>query len=293
MTEPIAKIVAHSVGPHDGPIYSVQARYWRSMHAEVLTHRDFSRSSSSSRAVPVKKMLRQVWREPAGPTHWGANRKGMQATEQLTGWRLRLAKLLWKSASRFAAAHSWAMMKIGLHKQVANRVTEPYQFIHTIITGTTWDNFFALRRHPDAQPEMAAIAEAIHAAMATSKPQRLRAGDWHMPYVTSAEVLTYGVEAALQMSTARCARVSYLTHDNEQPKPVDDFQLHDDLVGSQPMHASPAEHAAEVLPTMERHANLSGFRSYRRAVECQALRINGQLRPITFGKGSGKYGNKK
>lgn len=279
----IVTIIKHSQGTHGIPVVTAEAIYWRAIHGELLTHRDLSRNSSSSRAVPVRKMIAQTWSNPAGPIHWGANRPGMQATEQLTGWRLWLAKKLWRSAAKFATAHSWAMMKIGLHKQVANRTTEPYQFIHTLITATELSNFFNLRCHPDAQPEMQELATKLRDAIRASKPVLLRPGEWHMPYVTDAEALTFGVEAALKMSTARCARVTHRNHDGTEPRPNDDYRLHDRLVGSDPIHASPTEHQVESMPTQDRYANMVGWRSYRKAVECRSLRINGQLRPLTFG----------
>ena len=279
------KVIAHSIAEHKHTVATLAVRYWRGIHAEVLTHRDFSRNASSSRAIPVMRMLKQVWNEPAGPIHWGANRPGMQATEQLTGWRLWAAKALWKSAARCAAAHSWAMGKIGLHKQVANRTTEPYQYINVLITSTQWDNFFALRLHSDAQPEIQELAREMKMALTTSTPRLLRKGEWHLPYVSDRELLTYGVEDALRMSTARCARVSFLNHDMTDPVPAKDYKLHDDLVGADPIHASPTEHAVQAMENADRYANFCGFRSYRRCVESGSIIIHGQVRPLAFHRG--------
>lgn len=285
-----AKVVAHSKGAtHGKEVVSWSLRYWRSMHAELMTHRDFSRNASSSRAIPVKKMIRQTWKEPAGPIHWGKNQSGMQANEQLTGWRLWLAKKLWRSAAKFATAHSWAMMKIGLHKQVANRVTEPYQYITVLVTATEVENFYALRRHIAAQPEMREIADAMYACWQQSTPQILQPGEWHIPYVTPREVNTYGLLTALKLSTARNARVSYLNHDSTKPTVEEDTRLHDRLVGESPIHASPAEHPVQCVATPERHANLVGFRSYRRAIETKTILINGVLQPLDLGKKPDSY----
>jgi thymidylate synthase ThyX len=257
-------------------ITTIQVRYWRAIHSELMTHRVFSRNASSSRAIPVWKVLRQVLRDCATPVHWGANRPGMQASDELTGWRLRAAKLLWKSASIFAVAHAWAMMKVGLHKQVANRVLEPYQFISVVITSTEWENFFALRNHPDAQPEIQELALAMDEAMAMSTP----ANRWyHLPYVDDHEFmelravlrkdntgwseLTLDWEAyaaAAKLSAARCARVSYLTHDGERPSQEADRKLYQRLVGSMPIHASPTEHQARCSSNpLERSGNLVGW----------------------------------
>lgn len=277
-----AKIIAYSIGEHGRAICTISVRYWRAIHGELLTHRMLSRSSSSSRAIPVRRMLKQVWNDPAGPQHWGANRPGMQATEQLTGWRLWAAKKCWHYSARTAAFWSWVMMKLGLHKQVANRVTEPYQYISVVITSTEWDNFFHLRRHGDAQPEMRDLADTMWRAMAAAKPVKLRPGQWHLPWVSDHEVNTWGIKDCLKMSTARSARVSYLNHDLSIPEARKDFKLHDDLVGSDPIHASPTEHAAQVMPDAGHYANFTGFRSYRRCVESGAIIFNGVVQPLEF-----------
>lgn len=277
------KVERHSVGPHGIQAITWSLRYWRAIHGELLTHRDFARNASSSRAVPVMKMLRQVWSEPAGPIHWGANRPGMQATEQLTGWRLAAVKMLWRWSARSSVIFSWAMMKLGLHKQVANRVTEPYQYITVLVTTTQTDNFYGLRRHKDAQPEMQELANGMYDAHMASKPTLLRPGQWHMPFVTDWEINVFGIRDALKMSTARAARVSTLNHDGTVPIPAKDFDLHDRLVGAQPIHASPSEHQLQCMETGERYANFRGFRPYRMSVESRQLIVNGRMIPLDIG----------
>lgn len=277
-----AYVEKHSVGPHGVHAFTMVVRYWRAMHAEMLTHRVFSRNASSSRAIPVAKMLRQVWWDPAGPTHWGANQPGMQAHTELTGWRLRAAKLLWKSSARFAAIHSWAMMKIGVHKQIANRPTEPYQYMNVIITATEWRNFFDLRKHKDAQPEIQHVAEAIWNSQMLSTPVRLQAGQWHIPFLKDQEFNQFGLTKSLQLSTARSARVSTKNHDGSDPVPAKDMQLHDDLVGSSPIHASPTEHQLYCLETNDWCANIRGFKQYRKFVEAKYININGKAIPLAL-----------
>lgn len=255
------KVIADSCNPDNDRITSVFVRYWRAIHGEVMTHRRFSRNASSSRAIPVKRMLAQVIKDPAGPIHWGANRPGMQAKDQLTGWRLRVAKILWRSAAFFAAAHSWAMMKVGLHKQVANRVTEPYQYINVLITSTEWSNFMSLRDHPDAQPEIAELAREIKKAMAASTPKPIWWGQWHLPYVSTEDQTRWGLLDSLKVSTARNARTSYMTFDGKLSTLDSDVKLHDQLVVAEPLHASPAEHCAKAEKGV--HRNLHGFKPYR------------------------------
>lgn len=250
-------------------IHSVQARYWRAIHAELMTHRAFSRNAGSSRAQPVKKVLAQVWSDPAGPIHWGKNQAGMQAREELTGWRRLAAKALWRLGAKLACAVAWGLMKLKLHKQVANRVLEPYQYINVLITATDWDNFFNLRRHPDAQPEIQELADAIYRERERSLPmaQALLPGQWHLPYVTPGEQDSYPINLLLKLSTARCARVSYEPFDGNASI-TREVERHDSLVGSEPIHASPTEHQAKALTFSMPIRNFSGgFAQYRTIVE--------------------------
>ena len=253
-----ARVIADSMNPEGQRITTLQLRYWRAIHAEFLTHRSMSRNASSSRAIPVRKVLAQVWHDPAGPEHWGANQAGMQARGELTGWRLTAAQALWRTAGRAMCGAAWAAMKLGLHKQVANRLLEPWQFISVVVTATEWANFLALRDHPDAQPEIRTLAQEIRAAMAASVPATLQWGEWHLPYGPRHQ---HELTAALHASVARCARVSYLTHEGRETTTAEDATLHDRLLNAIPPHMSPAEHQAQAQ--RGRHANFNGWRSYR------------------------------
>lgn len=252
-------------------ISTVQARYWRSIHAEHVRHRVFSFGAGSSRAIPVKRVLSQVWNDPAGPIHWGSNMPGMQAKDQLTGWRRATAKALWRLAGKVACVFAWAFMKVGLHKQVANRILEPWQYINVLITGTDWENFFELRCHPDAQPEMQELAFAIRDALARSMPKELQPGEWHLPYVDVEERATLPLEFCLKLSTARSARVSFRPFDGDANH-TREFQRHDDLLAARPIHASPSEHQAMAMDKPGRCRNFSGFVQYRDFVEAQLNR---------------------
>ena len=261
-----AKVILASKPVDGGPIlYTVECRYPRFIHSELLTHRNFSRNASSSRAIPVKRMLAQVWNDPAMPIHWGNNQPGMQAKSELTGFKRTLAEGLWRTAGKAACVVAWGMVKLNLHKQVANRILEPWQHISVIITATEWGNFFQLRDHPDAQPEMQALARAIRAAMSGATLVPAREGYWHLPYITE-EDRNRPLRDLVRMSAARCARVSYLTHDGTVPVPEADFKLYDRLVGSHPMHASPIEHQA-CYRDDDTVSNLHGWSQYRKMVE--------------------------
>lgn len=241
-----AKVIAHSKHPADEgrDLITLQLRFMRFILPEFNTHRVFSRNASSSRAIPVAKMIEQVRNNPAMPIHFGKNQPGMQANEELTGAELASVKGAWLMAAENAAKVAEDMMLLGAHKQVANRILEPFQFISVIVTATEWDNFFELRDHPDAQPEIQELARIMREAIKQSTPQQLGYGDWHLPYVSKRELVEYGHEVCRKLSTARCARVSYLTHDGQTPDVVKDIELFEKLVGGVPLHASPIEHQA-------------------------------------------------
>ena len=268
-----AKVIADSISTDGVRLTTLQLKYWRGIHAELMTHRVFSRNASSSRAIPIKRMLADIWTDPAMPIFWGANESGMQANDELTGWKYWLAKKLWVTAGRFACGFSYAMYLIGLHKQIGNRVTEPWQHIHVVLSSTEWGNFFALRDHADAQPEIRELAHLMAQAMNESAPitrdgPPRDANSWHLPYISTQEREVFSVTELCAISTARCARVSYLTHDKKVPNWSDDIKLHDRLVGSVPIHASPTEHIA--YPSKNGatfYGNFKGWKQYRKQLE--------------------------
>lgn len=285
-----AKIIEDSISEAGDRLTTLQLVYPRFIHAEMLTHRVFSRNASSSRAIPVAKMIRMVREEPAMPIHWGKNRPGMQAVEELTGDELEEAKSLWMRAATCAANAADLMNKLGVHKQVANRILEPFQHISVVVTGTEWDNFFSLRAHPDAQPEIQALAFEMLHAFKGSVPKVLVPGDWHLPYVADEDWAVIKaaypsdaekqIELAKKISAARCCRVSYLKHDGERATVEEELALCDRLAGARPIHASPFEHQAtpDVLTPSSRgkmavwknpglHGNLHGWIQYRKQIE--------------------------
>lgn len=261
------KIIADSIALNGARITTMQLRYQRFIHAEFMTHRVFSRNASSSRAIPVAKVLEQVRRDPAMPIHWGKNQAGMQANEQLEPMEILHMKDLWHRAASQAAGLAEQMSAQGLHKQVANRILEPFQFINVVVTATEWDNFFELRTHKDAQPEFQALAKRMQSVMGQSTPILLGNDEWHLPYVQPHEYDHYGVDILVKLSAARCARVSYLKHDNTDPKVEEDLKLYDRLITSKPSHASPIEHQARPLPlAILASRNFRGWEQFREII---------------------------
>ena len=234
-----AKIVADSLSPSGVRLTTLELQYHRFVHSEMMTHRMFSRNASSSRAIPVEKMLRQVKNYPAMPIHWGKNQPGMQAREECSELiRGCTREQQWESVAKWSVHKARLFSEAGYHKQIVNRLTEPFQWIKVIVTATEWDNFFKLRLHKDAQPEIRVLAEHMKKAMDESTPTELQPGEWHLPYVDCNEFDIK--EEALKCSVARCARVSYLNHDNSTPDVEKDIKLADMLLEAG--HMSPFEH---------------------------------------------------
>ena len=247
MTTITATVIADSVSPDLQRLTTLQLRYPRFVHAELMTHRMFSRNSSSSRAIPVSRLIDDIERDPAEPIMWGKNQAGMQARVNLWGMELATAKAYWREDREHSIIMARAMAGANAHKQLVNRLIENHGHINVLVTATEWGNFFELRDHPDAQPEIAALAAEMRKAMDESVAEKLIYGQYHMPYVRGNEREMLGLDRALMVSTARCARVSYLTHEGKTPDLEADLQLAHDLVVARPLHASPAEHQGTPL----------------------------------------------
>ncbi len=240
-----ARVLLDSVSPAGVRLTTMEVRYPRFIHSELMTHRVFSRNAASSRAIPIKKMIDAVREEPAMPLWWGRNQSGMQAREQLEPSAQEAAENEWRNALADALVHAerLASSEINLHKQLVNRILEPFAWITVIITATEWANFFTQRTHEDAQPELKHIADLMLVAYRTSAPQHLAPGDWHTPLIQPDETML-DVEQRKQISVARCARVSYLSHDGKRDI-AKDVDLYERLVaGGANGHWSPFEHVA-------------------------------------------------
>lgn len=270
------KVIEDSISPAGKRITSLQLRYPRFIHAEFMTHRVFSRNASSSRAIPVEKMIDSIIQDTAMPIHWGKNRPGMQANEELSEEGKTEAKDIWLQARDRAIVEAQNMIRLGGHKQIVNRLLEPFMHINVLVTATEWDNFFELRCHRDAQPEIRVLAEMMRDAMSGSTPQSLFYYQWHLPYVLPEERLSLPVQDCLMISTARSARVSYLTHDARKPDPGEDMRLFHRLVGAVPLHASPCEHQATPASEADtRSRNFIGWIQYRDLFESTRPAIDG------------------
>ena len=288
------KIICDSIGEHSPRLTTFQLRYWRGIHAELMTHRVFSRNAGSSRARPSAAIIEQVRRDPWGPLEWGQNQSGMQAENQVDDATRVLAENEWGLAAQDAAKRAENMAILGLHKQVVNRVLEPFTFIDVVLTSTDFANWFTLRDEKDADPTIQDLARRMKEAMKASNPVFLKPGEWHLPYIKTQDfydvrdylVKQHNVRAEpnekqivdvlKKVSTARCARISYAPFDGNGSIEKE-VARHDLLVVSQPVHASPAEHQAtpdELIIDNEQdewaaqylHGNLRGWVQYRKTL---------------------------
>lgn len=291
-----ASVVRDSVSSTKIRLTTLELTYPRFVHAELMTHRAFSRNAASSRAIPVHKVHEAIKHTPVIPVLWGKNKRGMQAGSEITGFKLLAAKALWAAHRRMSIMMSYALAKCDVHKQHVNRLTEAHQHIKVLVTSTDWENFFTLRDHGDAQPEMQEVAQAIISAMESSIPQVVRERQWHLPYVTNEDYKTVlgcyeglsdeaGEEVAREqvikdlhaISVARCARVSYttITRDMDKKRQLDnDLLLGRKLAHQFPMHASPLEHVATPIPAtddVKRSSNFRGWYQYRKSISGECI----------------------
>lgn len=251
-----AKMIADSVAKNQARLCTMQVTMPRIVLAEFNTHRDFSRNSASSRARPVADMIRQVRTAPFVPDQFLENKKGMQGGEALTGDEHARAKRLWLDQAEEACETAEAMAAMKVHKQYVNRLLEPFLWHTVIVSSTRWDNFYAQRCHPDAQPEIQQVARMMRDCMDGSRPAAVEHGWWHLPYVSAEELSDYGYMSCKMFSVARCARVSY-----DRPGEGDhgaDRLLYERLRAGG--HWSPYEHVA--TPTMSFDAKGGNFNGW-------------------------------
>lgn len=250
-----AQVVLDSV--HKGNrLTTFDLYYPRMIHAELMTHRVFSRNASSSRAIPVRRLIAQVEHAPYIPKTWGKNKAGMQAGEELGEGERASCEAIWRRGLVHALDTARRLSEAGVHKQHVNRVLEPYSYIHVLVTSNQFHNWFNLRCHEDAQPEIQTLASRMALAYLDSKPRELAQGEWHTPFVGDLN------PHKLPISAARCARVSYANHDGSNPDVDKDIALAQRLLESG--HMSPFEHQARPLPPgYMQKGNLLGWQQFR------------------------------
>jgi thymidylate synthase ThyX len=230
-----------------------------------------------------------VENDPFVPESFGKNTRGMQANGELDDAESVEARQTWIVAMTDAIAHARSLAKLGVHKQLANRLIEPWCWQTIIVSSTEWDNFWGLRRNSEAQPEIHRAADLMYEAYNSSRPCHLNYGDWHLPLLQPDETvlssyrnnddpnLQLTIEQACKVSSGRCARISYLTHDGKRDV-MADIELCEKLISSG--HMSPLEHVARpmkpyndpfvtnnMLPEFAFCGNFRGWVQYRKTIK--------------------------
>jgi thymidylate synthase ThyX len=268
-----SEIIKDSIAPSGIRLTTFSLTYPRFIHSELMTHRMFSRNSSSSRAIPFKKQLEYLKQNIAYPEYFMYNKKGMQASEKFTQEDENKARAIWYMAAEnmIKTAENLGLSKeeggLNAHKQYVNRLLEPFLHINVVVTSTNYSNFFGLRYHQDAQPEIFELAKQMYSLYNTNQPNKLEEGEWHLPYTWEADdILTH--EQRIKKSVAGCARVSYKTIDGKDPSIEDCERIYDKLITSEPLHASPAEHQAMATgdPNVV-SGNFKGWIQYRKTLK--------------------------
>lgn len=273
------RVVADSIAPNGKRLTTVVMKLWRPLLAEFNTHRSMSRSSASSRAIPVTKMLDRIKRSPFVPRRWGSNKAGMQAGVELEQTKRDAALELWLDARDAALAAAQALSDLGVHKSIPNRLLEPWMETEVVVTATEWENMLALRTELDEEDQPLAeyhfyeVAEELLAALNESEPRSLRHYQWHLPFVDVAEQPAEDrpkewkdlrvIRHLIMRSVARCGRVSYLKHDGTEATPAEDAERHDGFLKYG--HWGPLEHQAQPsVAATSRSGNLVGWVQYRK-----------------------------
>jgi thymidylate synthase ThyX len=262
-----SEILLTSINEHGQTITTWVLTMPKFILAEFNTHRVLSRSSASSRAIPLKKVMAEVREKPFIPIYWGMNESGMQAKQEASPEIREKAIAIWLRVAGHALDGAKEYQELGIHKQHANRLLEPWMFVNTIVTTTHYENFFALRSDEMAQPEFEWLADTMLEQYNNTPPKLLKKGEWHVPFGDKyCQGLT--LEQKLKVATARCARVSYKNFDGNY-EPEKDYDLYHKLWSSG--HFSPFEMCACSADEDVQSGNFQGWIQYRKTIpnECR------------------------
>jgi thymidylate synthase ThyX len=251
MTGYEAEVVADSISPDGVRLVSILASYPLGVHQDILRHRMISHSVSSLRAIPPEALIEQVENYPFVP-EFARRVIGMGVGEPIKGHELKSARNNWTKAMAASLDAARRMIDLNVDKSRINWLLAPYLWTTDLMTATEWSNFFALRDHSDARPEVRIIARMMREAMDASEPFKLDYGEWHMPLLTSDEYPEALAECNATrywddwkyISAGRCARVSY-DKQNEEENHERSISRARSLIES--AHMSPFEHISRPM----------------------------------------------
>ena len=276
------KIIEDSISHNGNRITTWMLTYPRIIHAELLTHRVFSRNSSSSRAIPAKKMISMIEQHPFVPLKFIKTHPGMQGYEYFEGGEEEKVKRIWLESAKSAINYSKELLELKVSKQIINRILEPYSYITVILTATEFDNWFKLRLDKNAEIHIQHLARLMLELYNANPPKLLDMYEWHIPManvfnsnqlVTLPDLefikylppnMTNETLIKLFVSTARCARTSYLNFLGK-----DDYESDINLFMSlyNDCHMSPFEHCALNVESDKFFNNFKGYYQLRRFIE--------------------------
>lgn len=284
-----AAVVANSVSAISGEeIVTFLIDFPRFILPEFNTHRVISKSGASSRAIPVAKSIETLFANPFTPIHFGQNKAGMTADQEVDEHSKKHAQDVWSTARKQASVIAEDLHRLGIHKQVTNRVLEPFSYMRMVVTATEWDNFFWLRLHEDADPHINELARVMLFALQESVPTALQHGDYHVPFFgegfwTPAIEARYGVTAqqAIEHSMSCCAQTSYRKLDMSAEKTEDIIKK---LFGGSRSHCFSSD--TEVL-------TLEGFKLFKDItpddlvadVDITTCKVVGFVKPLDYIQG--------
>lgn len=246
-----AKVIADSISEQGVRITTLEVEAPRIILAEINTHNAISKNCSSTRAITLQKAIKQVETNGFVPLYWGEKKAGMSADKEVEDIEYSIA--VWNSAKSLMIGQVDILDDESVHKQISGRLLEPFQMVKQVLTATDWDNFFNLRIHPTAQPEILMLAYKIYKAIEESTPHLLKEGDWHLPYINIGwngrgeiayfddDINVIDLDDAIKISASCCAQVSYRNTDMSLEKADKIFNM---LIKSDVLHASCFEHLA-------------------------------------------------
>lgn len=246
-----AEILKDSINIFNNRVTTFRLKYHRYILAELNTFRMASKNTASSRAIPIKDNIDRVLNNPVMPIEWGKNQPGMVADELIEN--VEEAKNIWKKAAELNSAVAEKLSELKVHKQIVNRILEPYSTVETVLTATDFDNFFKLRIDENAQPEIYNLALLMYNEYEKSTPTLLKTNQWHLPYIECYEDSSksngqsyyinnheINLDTAIKVSISCLAQVSYRKLDTSVAKALNIFKKLFD--NPKTPHSSPAEH---------------------------------------------------
>jgi hypothetical protein len=194
---------------------------------------------------------------------WGENEPGMKAHKEVSS---ETATAWWLECMEYALAQHQKGLELNLHKEVLNRILEPFAHVVVILSATETFNFFDVRAFGvGVQSETAMLARSMYEALTASTPKEVDVGGWHLPLVPEEERTDNQLNDAY-VSAARCGRVSFLLPELNYPT---------DLKKGRNMevvkHWSPLEHQATPYSPAVHGDTPDIQRNYKGWVQLRAL----------------------